>query len=166
VTNPTALQPAALEALDDRRLHELIAVAAGLLAYREGGFAPETAKMLRRIAGSLERRPRRPHADPYGVKPSMLMIASEVANEYGLPLEALRSQTRRRSIVWARHEAMRRIDSTGYFSTTAIGQFFGGRDHTTVIHAVRVATARKAASAMIAKIPEVLSRHIGRVYYP
>ncbi len=64
-------------------------------------------------------------------------IAAATARHFALPLSHLRGNSRRKSIVAARGTAMwlaRRITSA---SLEQIGDYFGGRDHTTVLHACR-----------------------------
>jgi chromosomal replication initiator protein len=51
--------------------------------------------------------------------------------------EFLKSNTRKKEIVYPRHIAMYLIRELTGMSLPAIGQFFGGRDHTTVMHAIK-----------------------------
>lgn len=64
-------------------------------------------------------------------------IISEVANYYGLESKELAGDSRVRSLVSARQMAAYIIRERTDFSYPAIGQFFGGRDHTTIISACR-----------------------------
>ena len=64
-------------------------------------------------------------------------IAQAIARAMGLKINDLRSSSRKQSVVRARSLAMlmaRRI--TGK-SLNQIGEYFGGRDHSTVLHAIR-----------------------------
>lgn len=64
-------------------------------------------------------------------------IAVAAARHFAVPLSQLRGNSRRKSIVAARGTAMwlaRRITGA---SLEHIGDYFGGRDHTTVLHACR-----------------------------
>ncbi len=64
-------------------------------------------------------------------------ISKAIARRYKLKLADLKSETRRQEVVRARSLAMylsRQLIGTSY---DKIGQYFGGRDHTTVLHAVR-----------------------------
>ncbi len=66
-----------------------------------------------------------------------LEIAKLVARELRQTLEQMRGPTRKSSVVRARGLAMyltRQLTDTSY---QAIGEFFGNRDHTTVMHACR-----------------------------
>ena len=64
-------------------------------------------------------------------------IAMATARHYALTLPVLRGDSRRKSVVAARGAAMwlsRRLTDA---SLERIGAYFGGRDHTTVLHACR-----------------------------
>jgi chromosomal replication initiator protein len=64
-------------------------------------------------------------------------VAKTVARRYKLKLSELKSGTRRQEVVRARSLAMflsRQLTGTSY---DKIGKYFGGRDHTTVLHACR-----------------------------
>lgn len=67
---------------------------------------------------------------------SVKKIAHVVAEFYNLTLEDLIKQSRRKEFVKPRQIAMFIIRKELDTSFPAIGEFFGGRDHTTVIHGV------------------------------
>jgi chromosomal replication initiator protein len=69
--------------------------------------------------------------------PTMKGIARRIAEKYGLSPEDLQSPKRTRDIVRPRQEAMHEMYQTGRWSYPRIARFFGGMDHTTVIHGVR-----------------------------
>jgi chromosomal replication initiator protein len=62
-------------------------------------------------------------------------IQKLVCDFYGLPVEAVKSKTRKREIVQARQIAMYFAKDLTKASLKNIGMHFGGRDHSTVIHA-------------------------------
>ena len=68
---------------------------------------------------------------------SMMRIVAEVAGQFGLTVEQVRGRQGRNALARARHEAMWRCYRETRHSLTAIGRYFDGRDHTTVLHAVR-----------------------------
>lgn len=75
------------------------------------------------------------------VAPSLRTIAEQTARRFGLTVADLKSESRRRTIVSARDTAvllMRRLTKK---SLQEIGEYFGGRDHTTVMHSCRKAEA-------------------------
>lgn len=77
--------------------------------------------------------------------PRMARIAQEIADRHGLTMADMNGDDRSRSVAWARQEAMAAIYATGRFSMPQIGRFFGWRDHTTVLHAIRQVAKRRAA---------------------
>ena len=64
-------------------------------------------------------------------------ILRVTAQHYGLDPEDLRSKGRRHELVIARQVAMYLIRELTVHSFPEIGQFFGGRDHSTVMYAVQ-----------------------------
>lgn len=65
------------------------------------------------------------------------LIMAQTANFFGLNLEDLTSADRTRTIVLARQIAMYLCRELTDLSLPRIGELFGGRDHTTVMHANR-----------------------------
>jgi chromosomal replication initiator protein len=64
-------------------------------------------------------------------------ILRAVAEHYGLRPEELRGVGRRKEVVLPRQVAMYLIRELTHASLPEIGQFFGGRDHTTVLYAIQ-----------------------------
>lgn len=60
-----------------------------------------------------------------------------VAEHYEVPIDKLKSQTRKRTVVLARQLSMYFAKQITNYSLKAIGDSFGGRDHSTVIYSVR-----------------------------
>ena len=58
-----------------------------------------------------------------------------VASYYNIPLEEMKGRKRDKHIVFPRQVAMYLIREETASSLPAIGQAFGGKDHTTVLHA-------------------------------
>lgn len=69
--------------------------------------------------------------------PELRRIAALAARHFCLRVGELRSPSRRQGVVKARGVAMHLARKLTYESLHAIGQYFGGRDHTTVLHACR-----------------------------
>ena len=63
-------------------------------------------------------------------------IAESVANFYSITMEDLLKQSRRKEYVKPRQTAMYLARKELGSSFPSIGEFFGGRDHTTVMHGV------------------------------
>jgi chromosomal replication initiator protein len=60
-----------------------------------------------------------------------------VATHFGVPVEEMKSPSRKRDYTRPRQVAMFFAREIGHKSYPNIGHMFGGRDHTTVIHGVR-----------------------------
>ncbi len=77
--------------------------------------------------------------------PSLRGIAARTARHFALKVNELKSPSRRRTVVAARDVAMYLARRLTPSSLEQIGNFFGGRDHTTVLHGCRK-TERLVAS--------------------
>lgn len=64
-------------------------------------------------------------------------IQKSVSEYYSIPLEDLKAKTRKKEIVAARQVAMYFAKEFTNQSLKSIGYHFGGRDHSTVIHAIQ-----------------------------
>lgn len=73
-------------------------------------------------------------------------IIADVAREHGLTVSDLCGPARSRHITHPRQEAMLRMREQTILSTTQIGRMLGGRDHTTVLWALKRARERRAAN--------------------
>lgn len=69
--------------------------------------------------------------------PSLQGIASQTARYFTLRVAELKSSSRRRAVVAARDVAMYLARQMTGKSLKQIGEYFGGRDHTTVLHGCR-----------------------------
>jgi chromosomal replication initiator protein len=67
---------------------------------------------------------------------SIDIIQKAVADAYSLSVNDLKGKKRNRKIVYPRQLAMYICREMTDFSTTEIGEAFGGRDHTTVMHSI------------------------------
>jgi len=76
-------------------------------------------------------------SDAAGPEISMATIMAQVALYFGLTIDDLCGQSRSRVLVTARQIAMYLCREMTDMSLPKIGQQFGGRDHTTVMHAER-----------------------------
>lgn len=118
-----------------------ICVTAGLLAHQQG--AEKAADILRAIAAALapeiarEKRLSTPVRD-------LRSIALDVCDRHGITFDEMCGDRRVRDITTARHEFMALAYGTGRYSYPKIGQFLGGRDHTTIMHGVRKHRAKAA----------------------
>jgi chromosomal replication initiator protein len=65
-----------------------------------------------------------------------------MARFYKVTVDEIKSERRGREVIQPRHEAMALIRESTPWSLPKIGKFFGGRDHTTVLSAIRRHQAR------------------------
>jgi chromosomal replication initiator protein len=90
-------------------------------------------------------------------------IARTVANFYHISLEEMKGKRRDKHIVFPRQVAMYLIREETASSLPAIGQAFGGRDHTTVLHSYeKISTETREdqrLQADLRKIREILYTH-------
>lgn len=87
----------------------------------------------------------------------MKHVAASVAKQFQQSVADLRSQTRRQSVVQPRNLAMhlsRRLTGASY---AAIGEYFGKRDHTTVMHSCRKAAAELAENLPLQRLMDELA---------
>lgn len=78
-------------------------------------------------------------------------IAKSVAQHYKIPMGDLRSKTKTKEVVLARHVAMYLIDKLLKPTLKENGNFFSKRDHTTVIHAIQTIKDRMKSDSMLAQ---------------
>ena len=64
-------------------------------------------------------------------------VIKTVANHYHLKQSAVKGKSRSKELVKARHIAMFLLRSELQVSLEEIGEWFSGRDHSSVIHAIR-----------------------------
>ncbi|MCB0978234.1 MAG: chromosomal replication initiation protein, partial [Acidimicrobiales bacterium] len=91
---------------------------------------PEAEKHLHDILGDRQPRP---------ITPALILQAT--SDMFDFTVEELKGKSRRRPLVTARQIAMYVFRELTDLSYPAIAREFGGRDHTTVIHAVDKITA-------------------------
>ena len=85
-------------------------------------------------------------------------IIRKVADHYNLRMSDLLSARRARQVARPRQVAMYLAKTLTSRSLPDIGRRFGGRDHTTVIHAVRKIEELRATDSQIAEDVELLRR--------
>jgi chromosomal replication initiator protein len=89
-------------------------------------------------------------------------IQDAACEHFGISREELLSSTRTSRIAWPRQVAMYLARELTGESLPAIGRHFGGRDHTTVLHAHRRTAARIASDATSREAVENLSESLDR----
>lgn len=97
---------------------------------------------------------------PQQKKVTIECIQKEVCKYYGLNLNELLSKKRNKQLVYARHIAMflcRRMTDASF---PLIGDQFGGRDHTTVMHGVEKIEKESAADQVLASLLDKICKQI------
>lgn len=80
------------------------------------------------------------HQEPsvkYEPMREMGSIVRKLAKQYGVSPREIRGECRQKHLVEIRHKAMYMAYKTGRYSLATIGRYFGGRDHTSILHAVQ-----------------------------
>jgi chromosomal replication initiator protein len=91
---------------------------------------------------------------------SIETIQKAVADTYSISVNDLKGQKRNRKIVYPRQLAMYICREMTDFSTTEIGEAFGGRDHTTVMHSIEKIQGLFITDPSLDSIIESLKRDI------
>ncbi len=102
----------------------------------------------------------RPHLSCNERRITVDMIQKAVAEHYGMKQADLLSERRARAVARPRQVAMWLAKQITTRSLPDIGRRFGGRDHTTVLHAVRRIEALKGEDPAIARDVDVLMRKL------
>lgn len=69
-------------------------------------------------------------------------IQTLVSDKYGVSIAEIVSSRRDKNVVLPRHVAFYLVKKLTVYSYPVIGRYFGGRDHSTIIHAVQNIEAR------------------------
>lgn len=88
-------------------------------------------------------------------------IQNAVADSFDVAREDMTSRDRRKKKARARQVAMYLTRQLTPYSLPRIGVFFGGRDHTTVIHAIRATEAMLSNNEQIAVKVQALRHALG-----
>lgn len=116
-------------------IRELEGALTRVIAYASLTRESLTTELAQKVLGDIIS-----HDEPRPITPEMILRTT--CNIFGFALEDLTGPSRRRPLVTARQIAMYVIRQMTSYSYPAIGEHFGGRDHTTVIHAVDKISAK------------------------
>jgi chromosomal replication initiator protein len=135
------VDPAALELIAERVKTNIRAVEGALIrvvAFGSLTGRPVTAELAGEVLAGLypELTPRRR---------SVADIQEQICAHFGISMEQLLSTSRARPVAWPRQLAMYLSRELTDATLPAIGRAFGGRNHTTVLHACRRIEQRMAA---------------------
>jgi chromosomal replication initiator protein len=152
---PMAARPEVLEFLADRfvdSVRELEGALNTLVARLGEGLSSVTLEEAQSLL--------RPHLRTGERRITVDDIQKIVAEYYGLKKDDLLSERRNRSVARPRQTAMWLCKQLTTRSLPDIGRRFGGRDHTTVLHAVRRIDELKGVDAPLAADIEALTRKL------
>jgi chromosomal replication initiator protein len=93
-------------------------------------------------------------------KGTLRQVSSAVAKHFQLSMNDLKGESRQQGVVRARSLAMylcREITGASY---AEVGKFFGGRDHTTVLHACRKIDGQLASDAALRELADDLTTQL------
>ena len=93
-------------------------------------------------------------------QPAIQSIIDTVTQYYDIKLTDLLSKRRHKSIALPRQVCMWLARRHTRFSLEEIGGYFGGRDHTTVMHAVRQITSKRENDPSLANDVERIERSL------
>jgi chromosomal replication initiator protein len=127
---------------------ELFGALAELSAQQDADGQPITAESARRAV--LRHRGR--------LQPSLKTITALAAKYFGISVAEMTSPTRRRAVVQARNIAIYLGREVIGKTLDQLGQYFGGRDHTTVLHGYRTIDARQRTDPAVRRALEDLRR--------
>jgi chromosomal replication initiator protein len=147
--------PASLEVIADNVRDNVRALEGALIrvvAYASLTGRPLTAELVTDVMqGLYAQNPRTHH--------SVADVQAAACEHFGLSADELLSPTRATRVSWPRHVAMYVARELTKESLPAIGRQFGGRDHTTVLHACRRTAERMSTdSSAKASVTELLAR--------
>lgn len=93
-------------------------------------------------------------------RPTLRSITAKVSRYFSMPAEQLRGPSQRHNIVRARGVAMLLAWDLTNNSLERVGDYFGSRDHTTVLHACRRTKSLQRSDPAISKAVDELRRQL------
>jgi chromosomal replication initiator protein len=136
-------------------VRELEGAVIKLLAYSSLTRREVTLELAREALGGVLR-------EPAPVEITAALIRDRVADEWGASVDGLISKRRTKDLTVPRQVAMYLIRDMLDLSLVEIGSLFGGRDHSTVIHAVNKVEEDMASDATFRARVELLRNRLGR----
>ena len=152
---PTAARPEVLEFLADRFVDSVRELEGAL-----NTLVARTGESLARVDLEEAQAVLRPHLRTGERRITVDEIQKAVAEYYSLKQADLLCERRTRAVARPRQTAMWLCKQLTTRSLPDIGRRFGGRDHTTVLHAVRRIEELRAVDAPLAADVEVLLRKL------
>jgi chromosomal replication initiator protein len=94
------------------------------------------------------------------VRVSIDKIIEKVAEYYKVPVNNIREKNRRKEVAHCRQVAMYISKEVTNNSLKTIGLNFGGRDHSTVIHAIQQIESMKATDSYLSKDIDLIKQSL------
>jgi chromosomal replication initiator protein len=147
--------PEALELIATKvstNIRELEGALIRVTAYASLNYVPITVELAQHLlADILREATQRPRTDEE--------LLAEIASILGFEVAALKGKSRQRPLVTARQIAMYVFRELTDLSYPGIARIFGGRDHTTVIHAVeKIQRLMKERKQIYDQVTDLLQR--------
>jgi chromosomal replication initiator protein len=155
------VDPLALQAIAERVTLNVRALEGALIrvvAFSSLTGRPLTVELAREVLDGLY--PASDQLKQRGCQ-SVAEIQAAACEHFGLSSEELLSSARTPRIAWPRQVAMYLVRELTTESLPSIGRHFGGRDHTTVLHAWRRTTARITTDDVSREAVEKLCSQLG-----
>lgn len=91
--------------------------------------------------------------------PKIVEIQEAVSETFGITRDALMGPSHLKDLVFARHFAFYLCRNFTHHSLTVIGQYFGGRDHTTVFQALKKMDEYMADAERVKKLLDMMNNY-------
>lgn len=142
----------------DSNIRELEGALTRVVAYASLVRKPVTADLAAEVLKDIIA----PHKSIQPRQVTMDVIQEVVASQFDITIEDMVSKKRSRKIAYPRQIAMYLCREITGSSLPQIGRFFGGRDHTTVLHACDKINKKKGTDTKLNATLIELSERIGR----
>ncbi|OLZ08981.1 chromosomal replication initiator protein DnaA [Sulfobacillus thermosulfidooxidans] len=137
----------------DTNIRELEGALIRVMAYGSITRQPLTAELAMEALKDVI-----PNSRPKPI--TIRLIQEEVAKHFDLRVEDLKAKKRTRTVAFPRQVAMYMARQLTDSSLPRIGEEFGGRDHTTVIHACEKIEQERHTDTQLAQLLEALTKRI------
>jgi chromosomal replication initiator protein len=154
-----SIDPAALELIADRvadNVRTLEGALVRVVAFGSLTARPVTAALADEVLAGLY-----PELRKRAAAMTVAEIQQRTAEAFGISVDALLSSTRAGAVAWPRHIAMYLARELTSQSLPAIGDAFGGRSHTTVLHACKRTAQRIADDPEAFEVVRRLTQTLG-----
>jgi chromosomal replication initiator protein len=131
-----------------------------IVAFASLSGRPLTPDLANEVLDELHPAPRGATGEAGSTRPTIADVQSATCEAFGLTREELLSASRTSRVTWPRQVAMYLAREHTSASLPAIGAEFGGRGHTTVLHACRRTAERLAGDPEASSLVTTLSTRL------